>query len=468
MSARTTSATRPVRALAVALAAVLVLLAPAAPALAYWHSAGSSAGAASTGVLGPPTSVAVTPTSGPEVVVGWSASTGPAPVEYYVVRTSGAVDAAACDTSALVTITATSCTDHAVGAGSSTYRVIAVHRSWTATSAPSGQVVVSEPGLLGTAASFSVLGVDATDSPASSIVSGDVGVTPIGAVVGFAPSRVGGDIHVNDAAAAAAAAALLVAYDTASRRDADTQFPGDPIGLTFHPGVHHTIGAMTFTGSLTLDALGDPNAVFIFQIDGAITTAANSHVLLTNGAQASNVYWQVNGASGHGADSTFSGTIMALGAITLGAGVELIGRALSQAAVTLGGNVIRFTIAPPPTVVVTGGAAFVTKDTTPTIAGTTSAVAGRPVIVTMGSQTLSTTVLADGTWSVTAGELAAGSYTVTVKIRDAAGNGGAAAQQLTVEVNPPTINLGVAGVYPCSPNRMSSARARARSPASSV
>ena len=354
---------------------------------------GPAAGSASTGSLAPPTDVVVPATSESSVPISWTASTGPTPVAYYVERDDGTGFVAACGTSPAAPTSATSCTDSAV-AGTYTYRVIAVHRSWTATSATSGEVTVSDPDFLGAAASFSILGVDATNS-AVSTVSGDVGVTPMGAVVGFDPAIVGGDIHVNDSAAAAAAEAALDAYNELSGRDADTQFPGDPIGLTFAPGVHHTIGAMTFTGNMTLDAQGDPDAIFVFQVNGAITTAANSHVLLINGATASNVYWQVNGASGHGANSTFSGTILALGAITLGANVELIGRALSQAAVTLGGNVVRFTIAPSPTVEITSAA--VTKDTTPTIAGTTTAVAGRPVTVTVGAQILTTTVQAGGT-----------------------------------------------------------------------
>lgn len=434
-----------VRSLLAMLAIAIQLLVIATPATAYWSSTGSGTGSASTGSLAPPTDVTVPTTSGSEVPISWTASTSPAPVAYYVERRQGTVVSAACGTSPVATTSATSCVDTAA-AGTYTYRVIAVQHSWTAASAYSEEVTVSDPAFLGAAASFSVLGVDATDSAESS-VSGDLGVTPMGVVAGFDASNVGGDIHINDATAAAAAAALNVAYNDLAGRDADTQFPGDPNGLTFGPGVHHTIGAMTFTGSMTLDAGGDPDAIFIFQVNGAITTAANSHVLLVNGAKASNVYWQVNGASGHGANSTFSGSILAVGAITLGVNVQLIGRALSKAAVTLGGAVIRFTIAPPPTVQINGGAAVATQDTTPTIEGTTTALAGRPVTVTVGGQILTTTVQAGGTWSVTAADLAAGTYSVVAKIRDAAGNGGVALQALTVEVNPPPIALGAAATY---------------------
>ena len=97
---------------------------------------------------------------------------------------------------------------------------------------------------------------------------------------------------------------------------------------------------MALTGTLTLDGQGDPNAVFIFQVDAALNTAAASHVTLINGATAGNVYWQALGAAGTGADSTFAGTVMSAGAITLGARSELIGRALSMTQVTLASNTI--------------------------------------------------------------------------------------------------------------------------------
>jgi Ice-binding-like/WxL domain surface cell wall-binding len=93
------------------------------------------------------------------------------------------------------------------------------------------------------------------------------------------------------------------------------------------------------TGTLTLDGQGDPNAVFIFQVDAALNTAAASTITLINGAQASGVFWQVNGAAGLGASSSFSGTIMAAAAITVGAGAVVTGAALSYGgAVTLSTN----------------------------------------------------------------------------------------------------------------------------------
>jgi Ice-binding-like len=197
---------------------------------------------------------------------------------------------------------------------------------------------------LGTAATYSVLGTAATNGGVSTI-SGDLGTYPAVTAAGFPAGTVEGATHTGDATAALAESDLTAAYADAVGRTADTQFAGDVIGLTFTPGVHHTGAAFALSagGVLTLDAQGNPNAVFIFQINGALDTAASSSIKLINGAQAANVYWQVNGAAGTGASSSFSGTILAAGAITLGAGSELIGRALSSGAVTLADNSIRFT-----------------------------------------------------------------------------------------------------------------------------
>jgi hypothetical protein len=125
-----------------------------------------------------------------------------------------------------------------------------------------------------------------------------------------------------------------------------------------------------------------------------MNTAAASNIVLTDSASASNVYWQVEGAVGTGANSFLSGTILAAGGITLGAGTQLTGRALSYGTVTMAANTVRFTAAQAPTIAITGGAHGHTKDQTPTISGTTSAVAGRTVTVKVNGQVLTTTVAA--------------------------------------------------------------------------
>lgn len=314
-------------------------------------------------------------------------------------------------------------------------------------SATSDAFRVLGPPVLGAAESYSVLAATAVVSTGTSTVSGDLGVSPGTSVTGFGPGIVGGDIHAGDASAAAAHAAVADAYADLSTRPVDHELVGNLGGLVLTPGVYHQTAAMSLTGVLTLDAEGDASATFVLQTDAAFNTAAASRVVLVGGAQPSNVFWVVAGAAGTGANSFISGTVVASGAITLGASTEVIGRALSLDAVTMADATIRFTEALPPTVMIDGGAAAVTKDTTPTISGTSSAAASSPVTVTVDGQTHVTVVDAAGAWSVTATELAAGAHAVVAKVRDGDGNGNAAFQNLTVEVNPAPVALGTAATY---------------------
>lgn len=439
-------------AVAAALVALLSLVGTLAigtvPASAYWSSSGSAAAAAATSTLSPPVGVTVPEAATADVPVSWTrGENGVQPEGYYVVRDDGGTTAPACGSSPTSLLTGNDCLDEAVSVGGYTYVVTAVYATWTARSAPSTTVTVTAPVLLGAAQSYSVLAATAVVNVGTTTVSGDLGVSPGTTISGIGPMGVGGDIHAGDQHAAAAQADLAVAYADLSTRPPDTELVGDLGGRTLTPGVYHTTAAMALTGTLVLDAQGDPDAVFVFQSSAAFNAAAASAVELTGGAQASNVYWVVAGAAGTGAISFLSGTILAQGAITLGAGAELIGRALSLDAVTLASNTIRFTDAPPPTVGIDGGPAAVTKDTTPAITGVSSAAQGSTVGVTVDGQSLSTTVGADGTWAVTIAELSAGRYEIVARVRDAHGNGVAAVQDLTVEVNPPPVDLGAAATY---------------------
>lgn len=301
--------------------------------------------------------------------------------------------------------------------------------------------------LLRASASYSVLAGTGVANTGLTTVSGDLGVSPSGSVAGFSPGIVSGTTHAGDAAAAQGQADLVAAYSDAQGRPATSQFAGDLNGRTFTAGVHHTSAALALTGTVTLDAQGDPSAVFIFQVDAAMNAAAASSVALVNGAQPSHVFWQVQGAVGAGADASLSGTLLAAGAITLGAGTHLIGRALSYGTVTMSTNAVRFTVADPPTLTIAGGDTAVTKDTTPTLLGTTSAPPGTTVRVAVAGQSLVATVAADGTWGVTAGTLADGVQSVTATVRDLSGNSGGATQSLTVEVNPGAVDLRSAASY---------------------
>ncbi|MCW2539480.1 MAG: Ice-binding protein [Frankiales bacterium] len=269
-------------------------------------------------------------------------------------------------------------------------------------------------------------------------ISGDLGASPSSSVVGFPPGFVAGTVYAGDPTAAQAQIDRAAAYADAAARVPDSEFAGDLNGRTFHPGVYHTAAALALTGTVTLDGDGDPNAVFVFQIDAALKTAAGSNVDLIGGARPSHVFWQVNGAAG---------TILTADAITLGAGTQLIGRALAGGTVTMADNTIRFTSALPPVITIDGGGAAVTKDTTPTITGTTNALAGTALLVTVAGQALTATVQTDGTWSVTAPALSAGTYDVVASVRDPAGNVGSATESLVVEVNPNPVWLASASTF---------------------
>jgi hypothetical protein len=191
---------------------------------------------------------------------------------------------------------------------------------------------------LGSAGTYSVLAGTAVTNTGPTYIAGDVGVTPATSIVGFPPGTIGGSVHAGDPQAAQALTDLQTAYSDASSRTPNASFAGDLNGQTFYPGVYDTTSALALTGTLTLDGQGNPNAVFIFQVGAALNTAAASDINLINGAQATNVFWQVDGAAGTGAASSFSGTIMAAGAITIGAAATLTGRALSDGTVTLANN----------------------------------------------------------------------------------------------------------------------------------
>ena len=197
---------------------------------------------------------------------------------------------------------------------------------------------------LGRATPFAVLaGTTVTNVPAvGTVVNGDLGVSPGSAVTGFPPGVVNGTIHAADATAAGAQVDLTAAYiDAATRPSTPGSLPAAIGGLTFNEGVYNAPAAVGLTGTVTLDAQGDPNAVFIFQIGSALTTASGSTVNLINGANPCNVFWQVGSSATLGTGSTFAGSILALTAITVTTGVTVTGRTLARnAAVTLDDDLI--------------------------------------------------------------------------------------------------------------------------------
>ena len=227
--------------------------------------------------------------------------------------------------------------------------VVAVTLVATAPSASAAQAQVG----LGTATSFAVLAGQTVTNTGPTTISGDVGVAPGNAIVGFPPGGVAnGTFHAADAVALQAQNDLTTAFNDAAGRSPVVDAGVDLTGQVLTPGVYNNATAMALTGTVTLDALGDPAAVFIFQAGSTLITASNATVSLVGSAQACNVYWQVGSSATFGTDTTFAGTVMALTSISMLNGASIQGRLLARnGSVTLDNNVIRRPICatvPPP------------------------------------------------------------------------------------------------------------------------
>jgi hypothetical protein len=194
---------------------------------------------------------------------------------------------------------------------------------------------------LGTAQSYGVLGASTVTNTGPSVINGDLGVSPGTAVTGFPPGLVNGTVHAADAAALQAQTDATTAYNVLAGQACGTTITGDLGGRTLLPGVYCFASSAQLTGALTLDAMGNPAAVFVFQVGSTLTTASGSSVVLANGAQACNVWWQLGSSATLGTTTAFAGTIIALASATLNTGATLAGRAIARTgAVTLDTNTI--------------------------------------------------------------------------------------------------------------------------------
>jgi LPXTG-site transpeptidase (sortase) family protein len=209
---------------------------------------------------------------------------------------------------------------------------------------------------LGSAANFSILAGSGVTNTGSSLVSGDLGLSPGTSFTGFPPGTVVGTQHITDPIAAQAQLDLSTALGQAAGSGPTIPVASDLGGKTLSPGVYKNNGApdsLSVTGTLTLDGGGDANAVFIFQSASTLVTATGSVVKLINGAQAGNVFWQLGTSAALGAASIFKGNILAHVTIALNDGVNVEGRLLAQIGqVTLINDVISKTtiVTPAPTV----------------------------------------------------------------------------------------------------------------------
>jgi Ice-binding-like/Bacterial Ig-like domain len=190
-----------------------------------------------------------------------------------------------------------------------------------------GQALIN----LGSAASFAVMSTSSIASTGPVIINGDVGLAP-GTSQGIPPAQVNGTIHINDSVITQAQADLLAAYNDAISRSTNAQtLPGNMGGLTFAPGLYVNSTSVLISGAgannnVTLDAQGDPNAVFIFKMGSTLTTGPGSQVILAGGAKASNVFWQVGTSATIDTTSIFQGNVLAAVSITVNTGAVVTGR----------------------------------------------------------------------------------------------------------------------------------------------
>jgi hypothetical protein len=216
---------------------------------------------------------------------------------------------------------------------------LALDHRWTFSTAACGQA----PVVMGAAGSFVVLAGSTVTSTGPTSVTGNLGVSPGTAVTGFPPGIIVGNLHAGDPSAALGLFDLTTAYNDARGRTlCPVTVSGNLGGMTLRPGLYKSTSSLEISsGDLTLDAQGDGDAVFIFQMASTLTTTPGRQVILIGGARAANVFWQVGSSATLGTTSVFAGTIMADQAVTMGTGARLVGRVLARiAAVSLDENVI--------------------------------------------------------------------------------------------------------------------------------
>ena len=208
---------------------------------------------------------------------------------------------------------------------------------------PSGPLAID----LGCAAPYAVLAGSTIVSTGPSIINGNVGLSPGSALVGFPPGIINGTQEITTPEAAAAKLCLTSAYIEGQGRSLNRiSLPGQLGGLTLAPGLYSNSSTTGISGTgangiLTLDAQGNANAVWIFQIGSTLTTDPATSVVLAGGAQAKNIFWIVGTSATLGTTSVLYGNILADQSITLNTGAVLNGRALTRiAAVTMAASTI--------------------------------------------------------------------------------------------------------------------------------
>ncbi|HUX95787.1 MAG TPA: ice-binding family protein [Bacteroidales bacterium] len=208
---------------------------------------------------------------------------------------------------------------------------------------PVQSIEMATVSLAGTS-TFAILGGSAITSTGATNITGDIGLSPGSSIGGFPPGILTGTQHINDAMADQAKLDLVVAYNNAAGRTSTdiVTLSGNIGGLTLTPGLYKSTSSLAVSsGDLTFDAKGNSGAVFIIQIASSLTTTSGRQVILSGGASAANIFWQVGSSATFGTTTVFKGTVMAMQSITFNTGATLDGRALARTGgITLAGNTL--------------------------------------------------------------------------------------------------------------------------------
>jgi hypothetical protein len=292
---------------------------------------------------------------------------------------------------------------------------------------------------LGTAQNFGVLGGSTVTNTGATTVNGNVGVSPGSAVTGFPPGIVvGGAIHSNDAVAMQAQNDLTTAYNNIAATPCTVDLTGQNLGgLTLTPGVYCFSSSAQLTGALTLDALGNANALFLFKMGSTLTTASGSSVTVINngGSSCNKVFWQVGSSATIGTGSSFAGDILALTSITFTTGANSNGRALARnGAVTLDTNNINtcgVSVCP----IITVNPATLPNGSVGTAYSQTVSASGgtSPYLFSVSSGALPTgLILNSASGAITGTPTTAGTFTFTITATDANGCTGSRLYTITI------------------------------------
>ena len=219
---------------------------------------------------------------------------------------------------------------------------MAEDHSWSFTT---GDVTAGQsPVSLGSAFPFSVL-AKSVSSVGLSTVSGDLGSYPDAGISGFPPGIATGSVFPGNSVAAAASIDMENAGTdlTVRQGSSENSSEGDLGGMVIFPGIYRFSSSLKIgSDDVTLNAQGDPNAIFIFQSPASFVVSSGRKVILSQGARSANIFWRVESAE-LGTNSVVDGTILADQSITLHSGAILNGRALSKSGtVSLDTCTVRF------------------------------------------------------------------------------------------------------------------------------